>query len=233
MGDTFAYFGLNFFNIAENGFLIGLPALFSIVSPLGGALIFYGLTEGSTTKERYALGWRVALYSGITMLASLLLGAAILSFFGIGVSALRIAGGLLVASAGWQSLNSAQTYEQRALAQPNEKSSKPDHAFFPLTMPLTTGPGTISVCIALSASKGSRVEEIVPYLFGLSLAACIIALMVGICYSSAQRIVAKLGEQRNAVLIRLLAFILLCIGVQILLTGISDFYNTQLHSSVH
>jgi multiple antibiotic resistance protein len=229
LNDTLAYFGLNFFNFTKNGLLIGLPALFSIVSPVGGALIFYGLTEGSTTKERYALGWRVAFYSAITMLASLLLGAAILSFFGIGVSALRIAGGLLVATAGWQSLNSSQTYEQRALSQSSETSQKSDHAFFPLTMPLTTGPGTISVCIALSASKGETLQEILPYLLGLSLAALIVAFMVGVFYSSAQRIVSTLGEQKNAIFIRILAFILLCIGVQILLTGLADFYNTLNH----
>ena len=233
MSDGLAYFGLNFVNIAKNGLLIGMPALFSIVNPVGSALIFYAATDGSTIKERYALGWQVAFYSAMTMIASFLLGAAILSFFGIGVSALRIAGGLLVATAGWQSLNNTQTIEPRSLAQANDGSAKPDNAFFPLTMPLTTGPGTISVCIALSSSKGNSYDEVVPYLFGLSLAAGLIALMIGICYSSAHRIVSSLGEQKNGIFMRISAFIVLCIGVQILLTGISDFYITLLHPEPH
>jgi multiple antibiotic resistance protein len=228
LNETISYFGLNFLSIAKNGFLIGLPALFAVVSPIGGSLIFYSVTESATTQERYALGWRVASYSAITMMAALVLGTSILNFFGIGVSALRIAGGLLVATIGWQNLNSENSFEQRSLPNQEGTSKKPDNAFFPLTMPLTTGPGTISVCVALSSSRGNKIEEIVPYLLGLALSAAIVALIIGICYSSAHRIVSSLGEQKNQIFMRISAFILLCIGVQILLTGIADFYKTLL-----
>ena len=201
-------------------FLVALPALFSIVNPLGGALIYNQVTAGRGDDERAALAWRVASYSAIVMLSSLWIGAWLMSFFGVSIDALRVAGGSVVSAAAWEMLSYSTTTENRKKEQAAPAAGAADVAFFPLTMPFTTGPGTISVAIALSASRPSTAAELVPFFTGLSAAALAVAISVGVCYASADRVVTLLGPARARILNRLSAFLLLCIGVQILLTGL-------------
>jgi multiple antibiotic resistance protein len=200
-------------------FLVALPALFSIVNPIGGALIYNQVTAGRGRSERAALAWRVAIYAAMVMLISLWIGASLMSFFGVSIEALRVAGGLVVSAAAWDMLYNSRAQESRKEEQASHAAGGDDEAFFPLTMPFTTGPGTISVAIALSAGRPSTAVELVPFFAGLSAAAIVVALSVGICYASADRVVSLLGQARARVLTRLSAFLLLCIGVQIFMTG--------------
>jgi multiple antibiotic resistance protein len=216
-------------NVAAS-FLVALPALFSIVNPIGGALIYNQVTAGRADKERVALAWRVATYAGIVMLLALWVGASLMNFFGVSIEALRIAGGLVVGAAAWEMLYYSQENESRKEEQAAHVAGADDEAFFPLTMPFTTGPGTISVAIALSASRPSTAVELVPFFAGLSAAAVAVALSVGICYASADRVVSLLGTARARVLTRLSAFLLLCIGVQIFMTGAQGAIATALQA---
>jgi multiple antibiotic resistance protein len=201
-------------------FLVALPALFSIVNPPGGALIYHQVTFNRAPSERVALAWQVAIYAAIVMLTALWAGATLMSFFGVSIEALRIAGGLVVSANAWEMLSNSKLTEDRKQEQAEPAVGAADVAFFPLTMPFTTGPGTISVAIALSAGRPSTAVEMVPFFAGLSAAAIAVALSVGVCYASADRVVSLLGPARARVLSRLSAFLLLCIGVQILLTGL-------------
>jgi multiple antibiotic resistance protein len=97
-----------------------------------------------------------------------------------------------------------------------------DVAFFPLTMPFTTGPGTISVAIALSANQPTNTLDLVPFFAGLSGAAIAVAVTIGLCYAAADRVVDLLGKRGSRVVTRMSAFLLLCIGVQIFLTGFQE-----------
>jgi len=205
-------------------FLLAFSALFSIVNPLGGALIYSQVTASRSRQERVKLAWRVALYSAFVMLGAILGGAPILNFFGISVSALRVAGGLVVAAHAWELLSAPEHQEDRKQQQATSGEAAADVAFFPLTMPFTTGPGTISVAIALRAASPSNAEELLPFIVGCCLAALAIALVIGVSYASADRVVALLGQARSRVVTRLAAFILLCVGIQILLTGLQDFW---------
>lgn len=213
-------------------FLVAFPALFSIVNPFGGALIYSQITLGRPHPERVALAWRVASYSAIVMLVSLLVGATLMSFFGVSIDALRVAGGTVVAVSGWRMLYNPQETEDRkqdhAATAQRSTSWNSDIAFFPLTMPFTTGPGTISVAIALSANRPQAAADLLPFFAGTCGAAVAIAFAVGACYSSADRIVSLLGPGRARILTRLSAFLLLCIGVQILMTGIQGALLTIL-----
>lgn len=209
-------------------FLVALPALFSIVNPPGGALIYHEVTSGWSRAVRAALAWRVATYAAIVMLSALWIGASLMSFFGVSIEALRVAGGLVVAATAWEMLTNSQEKETRKQEQAALATKADDVAFFPLTMPFTTGPGTIATAIALSASRPSSAVELVPFFAGLSAAAIVIALAVGICYASADRVVSLLGPARARVLTRLSAFLLLCIGVQIFLTGAQGAIATAL-----
>lgn len=208
-------------NSALQTFLLSLPALFSIVNPVGGAMMFNQMTRGRSTSERRVLARRVAIYSAVVMLVSLWVGSQVLQFFGISLPALRIAGGLVVLSSAWSLLQSPDSLEGRD--QATVSSRQDDIAFFPLTMPLTTGPGTMSVAVALASSTPAQAGDRALAIGGASAAAVVVALSIWFFYALADRISALLGPSMANVVSRLAAFVLLCIGVQIMLAGLGEF----------
>ena len=208
---------------ASQSFLLAFSALFSIVNPIGSALIFSQVTAERSHAERVALAGKIGVYSALVMLGALWAGAYVLSFFGVSLAALRIAGGLVVASRAWDLLSAPERMEERKQEQAGQAQGEEDVAFFPLTMPFTTGPGTISVAIALGSNRPSGSwAEVAPFFAGASAAALAIALIVWLAYASADRLVNLLGEARARVLTRLMAFLLLCVGAQITLGGVTD-----------
>jgi multiple antibiotic resistance protein len=220
-----------FFTGIVASFLVAFPALVSIVNPIGGALIYSQITASREHSERVVLAWRIALYSTIVMLASLLVGATLMSFFGVSIEALRVAGGAVVAASAWTMLTAPQVNEDRKQEQASgagKEDGGGDVAFFPLTMPFTTGPGTISVAIALSANRPAEGVAVAAYFVGASAAAAAVAVSVGLCYASADRVTDFLGPARARVFARLSAFLLLCIGTQIFITGVQGVLVTAL-----
>jgi multiple antibiotic resistance protein len=209
-------------DVAVASFLLAFPALFSIVNPVGGALIYSQVTADRDHETRAALAGRVALYSAAVMLVALWAGATVLSFFGVTIAALRIAGGLVVAVRAWALLTAPEHNEAMKQQQAAPAGALDDAAFYPLTMPFTTGPGTIAVAIALSATRPSETGRLLAFFAGLSAAALAIALLVWLAYRWADRLVALLGPSRARVVTRIAAFLLLCIGTQIVLTGATD-----------
>jgi multiple antibiotic resistance protein len=202
-------------------FLLAGSALFSIVNPIGGALLFAQVTGGRTHTERLALARRIGLYSAIVMLTAIWLGAYLLAFFGITVPALRIAGGLVVATTGWRLLSAPEAHEDRKQQEAKDASGD-DIAFFPLTMPLTAGPGTISVAIALGANRPAEGAALMAFAIGVSTATAAIAAAIWLAYSWADWITSLIGPGGVRIIARLAAFILLCVGVQITLNGVLD-----------
>ncbi len=200
-------------------FLFAYPALFSIVNPIGGALIFAQVTADRSHAERLRIAWRVGVYSMLVVLVSLWAGGYVLNFFGITLGALRIAGGLVVAAAAWRLLFAAEEHHAYRAEQAAPSTEADDPSFFPLTIPFTTGPGTIAVAIALSGNRPGS-QDSLHFFAGLSLAGVAIALSVWIAYRFADQLTAVLGETGARILSRLVAFLLLCIGVQIACTGV-------------
>ncbi len=212
---------------ATSAFLLAFPAFFSIVNPPGAAFIFNEVTTGFTAGERARLANRVALYSLLVMLAALWGGAYVLNFFGISLGALRIAGGAVVALRAWDLLNAPERQEARKTEQAESRVGRVDEvAFFPLTMPFTTGPGTISVAIALGAERPVSGQGLLGFFLGVSAAALAIALCVWVAYRSADRLNRLVGETGRRTISRMSAFLLLCIGVQIGVNGIADVVST-------
>ncbi|WP_152046885.1 MarC family protein [Aureimonas psammosilenae] len=203
-------------------FLLAFSALFSIINPLSGALIFGQLTAGRSHGERVVLAKRIAVYSAALILGSLWFGVYVLNFFGITVAALRIGGGIVVAAAAWQMLYAPEAREERKESQAGEAMDAQDPAFFPLTMPMTTGPGTISVAIALSSNRPGLGGQFPVFLAATSAAALAVALTIWISYRFADRITDLLGRARAQIVSRLAAFMLLCVGVQITLNGVME-----------
>jgi len=205
---------------AIGAFLLAFPALFSIVNPLGGALIFDSVTMGRSTADKQKMAFRIGLYSLIVLLVSLWLGGYVLNFFGVSLSALRIAGGLVVAVRAWSLLMQPEAHEERKAHQAEPAQHAEDIAFFPLTMPLTTGPGTIAVAIALSSQRPAEGFAPLGFFGGVSLAAVAIAVLIWLCYRYSHGVAGLLGPGGARVMSRLVAFLLLCVGVQIILTGV-------------
>ncbi len=208
-------------NTALAAFLLAFPALFSIVNPPGAAFIFNDVAAGYSASDRMRLANRVGLYSLIVMLVALWGGAYVLNFFGISLAALRLAGGAVVALRAWDLLSAPERQEARKQEQAEGPHGPvEDIAFFPLTLPFTTGPGTIAVAVALGAGR----PDTAPLWFfaGVSAAALAIALVVWLCYRSADRVGSMIGASARRTVARLSAFLLLCIGAQIIITGVQD-----------
>ncbi|HVJ54946.1 MAG TPA: MarC family protein [Aliidongia sp.] len=207
---------------AINSFLLAFPALFSIVNPIGGALIYSQVTADRSHAERTRLARRIGFYSALVMLVALWGGAYVLNFFGVSLGALRIAGGLVVAVRAWELLSTPEVNEANKQEQAAPASDGDDVAFFPLTMPFTTGPGTISVAIALGSTRPASGLDLLSFFLGVSAAALVIAAAVWVAYRSADGLVAFLGAANGRIITRLAAFLLLCVGTQILVTGIEN-----------
>jgi len=198
-------------------FLLGYPALFSIVNPLSGAFIFRELTAHREATARAILARRVGIHALVVMVLALWAGSFVLAFFGITLAALRVAGGLVVAMSAWSLLNSP---DKRDRGSPPDIEH--DIALFPLTIPITTGPGTISVAVALGSAHPSALPDAIRFFAGMTAAAAALALTIWITYRSADRVARLMGPSGSRTVTRLAAFLLLCIGVQILIAGVED-----------
>ena len=207
---------------AAHAFLLGFPALFSIVNPISGAFIFRGVTTSRSPGARMRLARLVALNSLAVMMSALWAGSYLLAFFGITLAALRVAGGLVVALSGWRLLNTPETQDDRKQAQAASADGFEDIALFPLTIPLTTGPGTISVAVALGAGHPRLFGGLGWFFLGMSAAAVAMAATIWVTYRYADRLTGMMGPTGTRTITRMSAFLLLCIGVQILITGVED-----------
>jgi multiple antibiotic resistance protein len=218
-------------SIAVNTFLLVLAAIFPVVNPPGSALVFLALTRGTAPDILRALAWRVATNSFMVLVCSFLLGALILAFYGISIPVLRVAGGLVVAVSGWKLLNEGSHKE---LGPPEDGELQTDpfsQAFYPLTLPLTTGPGTIAVVVSLGLSKSSYntlMDEMIFIIASLA-AIAVIAATIFLCFAYANRLQRVLGQGGMDIAVRLSAFILFCIGVQILWSGGSELLRSVIH----
>ena len=203
-------------------------ALFPIVNPLGNTPIFLALTDGLSGKGRAALARMISINGLVLMIASIFIGTHILAFFGISLPVVQVGGGLLLLSTGWNLLRSTDDDHGPSNARKpcNEETFK-RQAFYPLTLPLTVGPGSISVAITVGANRPEGSEWSLPLIAGLIAGGIAVALSIYISYRFAERIAAVLGETAMNVINRLSSFILVCIGVQILWNGVNALLRTR------
>jgi multiple antibiotic resistance protein len=200
-------------------------ALFPVVNPIGCAPIFLSLTQQYPDSAQRILSGKIALYSFALLTGSFLFGSIILSFFGISLVVIQIAGGLVLAATGWNLLNQKDDGSP-ASKTPGTLEAALQHAFFPLTLPITVGPGSISIAITLGAhlrhQAGPGWEHGYPRHFVAGLIAMLLlSVLVLLCYANANRMERLLGRSGTSIVTRLSAFILFAIGVQILWNGLS------------
>jgi multiple antibiotic resistance protein len=202
-------------------------ALFPIVNPLGSAAIFANMIGPIAFNTQRLLAQKIGIYSFFLLIGSLIWGVHVLTFFGISIYAVQIGGGLVVAATGWSLLNQDTG---QAKTTPIADDQILENAFYPFTLPITVGPGSISVAITLGAHLPPELHEhslfsprvLIAAITGVTL----ICLIIYLCYVYARKAETLLGRSGTSMVMRLSSFILLCIGVQIISTGIKAYVET-------
>ena len=208
------------------GILLVFATLLPIVNPFGGAPVFLAMTADCTPELRKALATRVAMNAFLLLFCSVFVGTYVLDFFGLSVPIVQVAGGLVVCALGWDLLRQESTEPGPAPPAGTGAADIATRAFYPLTLPLTVGPGTISVAITLGANHSHSMRSLLANGTSELIGVTLIAATILVCYRYADRMLRALGATGTSVLVRLSAFILLCIGVQILWNGASALVDS-------
>jgi len=207
--------------VAKNILLI-VSALFPIVNPLGGTPVFLAVTSDYPEHARRILARKVAINSFVLLIASFLVGTHVLAFFGISIPVVQVGGGLMVIANGWAMLKRKDEPDRSGDVHKNVNLADIfKNAFYPLTLPLTVGPGSISVAITLGANIPRHLgPNLLPILAAL-IGSALVAASIFLCYGFADRLAAIIGDNAMSIILRLSSFLLVCIGVQILWNGAS------------
>lgn len=213
-----------------DSFLLAFTALLPMINPVGSALVFLGLVGNAPLGAYRPLARRIAINNIIFLAVIELLGSAILHFFGISLPIVQVAGGLVITAIGWSVLN-----EKEPTGKTRDKSEEvhvgPDEtfqaldqkAFYPFTFPVTSGPGTLAVTLTLAArAQGGGLRLSVLRHSALFAAILVLSLFVYICYANAPRLTRAISPSTVNGILRVVAFIVLCIGVQIAWNGLSQ-----------
>jgi multiple antibiotic resistance protein len=220
-----------------NSFLIAFSALLPLINPLGSALVFLGLVGNASPEVYRSLARRIAINNIIFLAIIELLGSAILRFFGISLPIVQVSGGLVIAAIAWSLLNQSSTdpspEKMQAATQMKAEDIDCDlhqKTFYPFTFPITAGPGTIVVMLTLAAHTPQRpiADNLLAHA-GLLLAILVLCLSVYFCYAYAPRLAHSISPSTAHGILRVIAFILLCIGVQIAWNGLVPLLASIVH----
>ena len=206
-------------------------ALFHVVNPIGSGILFLNLTPLADNKTRRILARKIALNSLIIMLITLIAGVYILKLFGITIPIVQICGGAMILTMGWRSLNrddytneSDQKKYIKSQIQQSDLADYNNNVFYPFTFPFTIGPGSIAVTLTVSAeSINNEVGSGILQYMAATVAILLVSLTIYLCYSSSNYVMSKITEQVRRVIMKILSFVLLCIGGQIIENGLTEF----------
>jgi multiple antibiotic resistance protein len=210
-------------------FALGFSALLPVINPLGSALVFLGLVGYAPSDVFRRLARKIALSTTIFLLTVELVGATLLNFFGISLGVVQVAGGFVLAAMGWSLLNEKDTAPstEKTSVDSSDFRSLDAKVFYPFTFPVTAGPGCIVIMLTLSAhASGRNVLDSIFAHVGILLAVVVLSFTVFLSYRYAMRITQKISPPTVHGILRVIAFILLCIGVQIAWNGT----QTLIHS---
>ena len=211
MGELSKFFGLAF------------SALLPLINPLGDALVFLGLVGTAPPSVYRMLAQKIAISTTLFLLTIELIGTATLKFFGISLPVMQVSGGLVLAGMGWSLLSQdePETKEAQIEVDGSVLGSLKQKIFYPFTFPITAGPGCVVVMVTLSAhaSVKGALPDIAAHA-GIALAVVLLSVAVYFCYGYAPTITAHVSAETAHGILRVIAFVLLCIGVQITWNGV-------------
>jgi multiple antibiotic resistance protein len=210
-------------------FLIAFSVLLPLINPLGSALVFLGLTGEAPASVYRSLARRIAIDNVIFLVIIELLGATILRFFGISLPIVQFSGGIVIAAMGWSVLNerdaraNSRNKQEETEVRDETKLEDLEHkVFYPFTFPITSGPGTLVAVLTLTAHISNKdISKDIQAHVGVFLAVVVLSLLVYFCYAYAPKITKVIPPSTAHGILRVVAFILLCIGVQIAWNGLS------------
>jgi multiple antibiotic resistance protein len=216
MGDTISAF--------VGVVVLALAALLPIINPPGLAPIFLSMTPGASDAARTTLAARIARNSFVLLIGATLVGSYVLMLLGLSLAVVKIAGGLLVISTAWRLTRAEQSPDSTIVATTPARSAEhiASDSFYPLTFPLTVGPGSISVAVTLGAGVRTHDVTDVTSTVGAVVGIVLVSVAVYYSYRFASRLLGVLGGTGTVVLLRISAFILLSVGVQILCDGLVE-----------
>jgi multiple antibiotic resistance protein len=220
-----------------NYFVLSFSALLPLINPLGSALIFFSLVGPAPVPVYHSLARRIAINTVLFLVAIDLVGSTLLRFFGISLPIVQVSGGLVIASIAWSLLNQESTdpspEKMQAAAQMHPGDILADlrqKIFYPFTFPITAGPGCIVVMLTLAAHTPQRpIKDNLLAHAGLLIAILVLCLSVYFCYAHAHRIAVSISPSTAHGILRVIAFILLCIGVQIAWNGLVPLLASVVH----
>jgi len=207
-------------NQLVGGTLLIVGAVLPVVNPLGDAPLFLQMTEGLNQDERAGIANRVAVYSFGLLLGSMLLGSFVLRLFDLSLPVVQVGGGAVVCALGWKLLNEDEPVKPAGMPTTRPTGDMLAKALYPLTLPLTVDPGAISVAITVGVNHAHTIESTVVKLIATLVSSLVIAATILLTYRYAWRLSRRVGQRWMLVVVRLSAFIVLCIGVQIVWTGL-------------
>jgi multiple antibiotic resistance protein len=200
--------------------LLVVGGLLPIVNPVGSAPMFLVMTHGADAATRAVLALKVAINSFVLIMGSLIFGAYVLKVFGLSIPVVQVAGGLVLCALGWNLLDSDDPGPPHADDTPQNTEMVFMRAFYPLTLPLTVDPGALAVAVTIGANHAHGFERMVIAFVAGIVGTALISVCVWLCYRYAGHVARWLGHSRVMVVLRLSAFIVLCIGVEITWNGV-------------
>ena len=216
-------------------FALAFSALLPVVNPIGSALVFLGIVGQEPDEVFRSLSKKIAISTTLFLLVVEVVGTGLLTFFVISLPVVQVAGGLVLSSMGWNLLNRPdgaprQDAADAAAASETSFGSLEQKVFYPLTFPVTVGPGCIVVMLTLTAHasvKGDLLRNASAHL-GILLASAALSAIVYFCYRYAPKLTERVPPPTANGILRIIAFVLLCIGVQITANGMETLLRTAL-----
>ncbi len=207
---------------------IGIIALFPVINPFGSAFMVSPYLLRLTHDEKRAAVRKITLYAFSICTVSLFAGHWILELFGLSIPVVQLAGGIMICKIGWEFLSSDKKEEE-----PDVKADEAntlsgyayvqDKLFYPITFPVTTGAGTISVLFTLSAhSARANATDYLVNTGAILLAIVFMCLLIYIFYFNTKTIINFVGSKGEEIINRISAFLIFCVGLQIAITGITS-----------
>ena len=193
-------------------------ALFPILNPPAMSPIFLDMTSALPDDDRHRLARLIGKNTFMLLFAVLVAGGWLLKIFGISVPVIRVAGGILLFNTAWRMLNNEPKFSTDEQAELKAKMTS--KAFFPMTMPVTAGPGSIAVTLTLVPAGPLLALNTWINFAGIALGIAVAAVSVFLFYRYSENLLRRMGRAGAQTISKISAFILLAIGVQIIWEGI-------------
>ncbi len=206
---------------------IGVIALFPVVNPIGSAFIVNPFLSNLPQTEKRKAVTKITLYAFSLCTIAFFVGHWILELFGITIPIVQLAGGIMICKIGWDLLSPGKKDEKAShetdLNEHSSYSDVKDNLFYPITFPITTGAGSLSVLFTLSAHSADKQFNL--YLINTAailLAIILMCVLIYFFFLNTKKIIRVIGPDGEKILNRIIAFLIFCVGLQIAVTGIKS-----------